>query len=131
MPSAKDHLYRQRVYRLDQEDSTYKSFIYELNDPSIYTGQWNNDSLWGAISPDSVLLKEGREVSLLWDEASHVYTGAPDSATCMSTLRGASFATSIITVYPRAINSWDRGLDSTVAYVWDAEKAGYEFIRQE
>ena len=131
LSSAKDRPYRQRVYRLDQEDSIYQSFIYEFNDPSIYTGQWNNDSLWSAITPDSVLLKEGCEVSLLWDEANHVFAGATDSATCMSTLRGASFATSIVTVYPEAINSWDRGFDSTGAYVWGAEKAGYEFIRQE
>ena len=48
---------------------------------------------------------------------------------CISNLRGASYATSEVTIKNDRIFSWDRGLDTNDDQVWGAEKGGYIFLK--
>ena len=82
------------------------------------------------MTPDSILKKEGCAVYLNL-AGNGYFEGSTDSATCLSTLRGASYANSIVSVNGQGITSWDQGFDSLGVQVWGAEKGGYEFLRNE
>uniref|UniRef100_UPI0038D3A63C CpcT/CpeT family chromophore lyase n=1 Tax=Flavobacterium sp. TaxID=239 RepID=UPI0038D3A63C len=47
--------------------------------------------------------------------------------TCASELRGASYATSKVTITANQVLSWDQGFDKDDKQVWGATKAGYIF----
>ena len=47
-----------------------------------------------------------------------------------STLRGATYAVSDVTLSATQILSWDRGYDAQDNQVWGAEAGPYEFLRQ-
>lgn len=57
------------------------------------------------------------------------FAGATGDKTCPSELRGASYATSKVTVYPDKIVSWDQGFNAQGAQVWGATQGGYEFLK--
>ena len=42
-------------------------------------------------------------------------------------MRGASYASSIVTLTPKYLLSWDRGYNKEGEQVWGAEKGGYMF----
>lgn len=129
LASMTDKPYRQRVYHLFQEkDSAFVSEVYEMKDPERFVGQWENDTIWNSLTPDSVMRKEGCAVYLQL-QGNGMFEGSTDSATCLSTLRGAAFANSIVTVTGQGITSWDQGFDSTGVQVWGAEKGGYHFVK--
>ena len=46
---------------------------------------------------------------------------------CKSTLRGAAYATSVVSIGRAALVSWDRGFDESGKQVWGAVKSGYVF----
>jgi hypothetical protein len=127
--SMPDKPYRQRVYRLEQADkSTFKSYIYTFEDPKLFVGAWKNKSIFDSMKPSEVILKEGCEV-VLKKQKDGSFSGKTGAQTCKSSLRGASFATSEVTVVPGKIVSWDQGWDDKGEQVWGATLAGYEFVK--
>ena len=119
--------YRQRVYKLNQlSDSTFSSEIYTLKTDSLWIGKWKTPEAFDSITPNDILLKPGCEVILKRLSENH-YKGKTGDTTCVSTLRGASFARSEVEIFTDKILSWDRGFDVEGNYVWGAEKAGYIF----
>jgi len=48
---------------------------------------------------------------------------------CKSTLRGATYATSSVSVHADKIMSWDQGYDSSGNQVWGATAGGYVFVK--
>jgi len=127
--SMPDKPYRQRVYRLEQADkSTFKSYIYTFEDPKIFVGAWKDKSIFADMKPSEVMLKEGCEV-VLKKQKDGSFSGKTGAQTCQSSLRGASFATSKVTVVPGKIVSWDQGWDDKGEQVWGATLGGYEFVK--
>ena len=57
------------------------------------------------------------------------YQGETRARECPSSLGGASYAVSSVTVRPDGIDSWDRGFDADHAQVWGAELGPYVFDR--
>ncbi len=57
------------------------------------------------------------------------YAGSTNEKDCESSMRGASYATSEVTVCADNVMSWDRGWDAKDEHVWGADKAGYVFDR--
>jgi hypothetical protein len=55
------------------------------------------------------------------------FTGSTVEDRCRSTLRGATYATSEVKVYPDRIESWDRGFDGADEQVWGAVAGPYVF----
>jgi len=126
-----DQPYRQRVYHLHAgQGDTLLSTVYTLTDPKPFAGAYANDSLLALLHPDSLVLREGCDIYLTWQEEEKVFKGATKGEACGSDLRGASYATSKATIYPDRLISWDQGFDSTGTQVWGAEKGGYEFVKQ-
>ncbi|MEO1585407.1 MAG: chromophore lyase CpcT/CpeT [Planctomycetota bacterium] len=121
--------YRQRVYRVWlRPDGVLESAVYELPDPLAYVGAWQQPGRLAALSPISLSKREGCAVvfGTITDELAE---GSTNGTGCGSTLRGAAYATSVVTVTPNTITSWDRGFDAEGNQVWGAESEPYEFRR--
>jgi len=120
--------YRQRLYLLTEgESSDVSSHIYELNNPNKFIGLCDSEQNI-EISLDEISQKEGCSVNLDWNGEG--FEGATDIGTCLSTMNGATYATSEVQTTGNTIESWDRGWDSNDQQVWGAVDGAYIFIRQ-
>lgn len=123
--------YRQRVYQLSaMADGSYESKVYELPDPDRFIHGWETPELFSGITPDSLMAREGCAVYLKKNEEG-CFSGSTKDAECLSTLRGASYATSIVTVCEGSVVSWDQGWNVDGEQVWGAVKEGYVFKRKQ
>tara|TARA_R110002111_G_scaffold235136_1_gene296181 strand:+ start:16948 stop:17574 length:627 start_codon:yes stop_codon:yes gene_type:complete len=127
LTSTPNKPYRQRIYEIKRDsDSTFSSAIYKLDVDSLWIGKWKNTKAFDSISLNNIALKEGCEV-ILKRIAPNQFIGKTGDDTCISTMRGASYARSEVEILEDKIISWDRGFDANGEYVWGAEKAGYIF----
>ena len=125
--SMQNKPYRQRIYEVAQlNDSTFSSAVYTLDVDSLWIGKWKTPKAFDSISIKDIALKEGCEVILKRISENH-YIGKTGDTTCVSTMRGASFARSEVEILEDKILSWDRGFDAEGNYVWGAEKGPYIF----
>lgn len=123
-----DKPYRQRVYRVTRHDEeTISSAVYTFKDPLRFAGGYKLDVPLGSLSPDSLSEREGCAI-FLKREGKH-YSGSTVEQDCGSTLRGASYATSEVSVMPELLSSWDRGYDEEGEQVWGAITGPYLFKR--
>lgn len=124
--SALDQPYRQRVYRVSEDGpGTYRSAVFELPDPSAMVGAFRDPSRLDGLSPNDLIARSGCEIELRRE--GDAYAGSTPGSQCLSTLRGASYATSEVVVTAEGIQSWDRGWDDAGDQVWGAVKGAYEF----
>jgi CpeT protein len=122
--------YRQRVYKLEKVgEKTFRSSVYTLPDPEAMIGAWQDEKRFDSITPEDLEEREGCAVLLTRIAPGH-YAGQTEIGTCISTLRGAAYATSEVDIQPGVILSWDRGFDADGNQVWGAEKGGYIFKKQ-
>lgn len=119
--------YRQRMYHLtqDRKGKNFTSTVYELSTPKQFVGQWKNTDLWAKITPKDLILRDGCAIVL--KKADKGFVGSTKQQECASNLRGASYATSEVSVTANAISSWDRGFNDAGEQVWGAEKGPYIF----
>ena len=128
---ALDRPYRQRVYRLTHSpEGVFESAVYELSEPAAFVGAWRSPDLLDALSPGDLRLKPGCSVYLA-RVSETVFSGSTKGTSCLSTLRGAAYATSEVEVRADRMESWDRGFDAGGRQVWGAEKGPYVFRRVE
>jgi len=121
--------YRQRVYKVSKvENGLFESSVYELPNPSKYIHGWNQPTIFNQINSDSLVLRKGCAV-FLEKNKNNCYSGSTKDKECKSTLRGAEYATSEVTICADQISSWDQGWDSKDTQVWGAETRGYIFKR--
>jgi hypothetical protein len=127
--SAQDRPYRQRVYQLEKlENGTFSSKVYTLENPKDFIGKWKTPSHFDQF--DASILKEREGCAVILEKQGKNYSGSTNEKDCKSTMRGATYATSVVTIKPNEIESWDRGFDANDEHVWGAEKAGYIFKRK-
>lgn len=127
LTSMQNKPYRQRIYEVKRaSDSTFSSAVYNLNVDSLWIGMWKTPKAFDSISINDIALKEGCEVILKRIAPNH-FMGKTGDDTCVSTMRGASFARSEVEILEDKIMSWDRGFDADGNYVWGAEKGAYIF----
>ena len=55
------------------------------------------------------------------------FTGSTEKGTCVSSRRGAAYATSEVILSQDQMISWDRGFDEKGQQVWGATRGGYIF----
>lgn len=121
--------YRQRIYHLTRQDKyTLVSKVYELPQPMRFAGAWKNKSLLSAITVDSLIDRQGCAIYLRKDDAGN-FSGSTPGKACLSSLRGATYASSEVIIYADRLVSWDRGWDKDDKQVWGATKGGYRFVR--
>lgn len=127
---ALDKPYRQRVYHLYQQDEkTIVSQVYEMEKPLRFVGEWKKKNPLGQLTSDSLKSREGCAIYLHKNSKGEFYGSTPGKE-CLSSLRGATYATSEVKISKELILSWDRGFDIVNRQVWGATKAGYRFIRK-
>ncbi|MEI6185372.1 MAG: chromophore lyase CpcT/CpeT [Bacteroidota bacterium] len=125
-----DKPYRQRVYHVSiLNDSIIESKIYLLKNPLQYATKQSNSILLGNISKDSLVYKNGCDVYLKKNGTDFV--GGTVGNGCESLLRGASYATTEVTIQKDLLTSWDRGYDKEKKQAWGATKGGYHFEKKE
>jgi len=122
--------YRQRIYHVyQQDDETLVSKVFEINTPLRFAGAWNNTDLLKGLTTDSLIDRQGCAIFLHKDKEGN-FSGSTPGKECLSSLRGATYATSEVVIYADKLVSWDRGWDKDGKQVWGAEKGGYQFIKQ-
>jgi CpeT protein len=130
MATALDKPYRQRVYHLTLEnDTTILSKVYEIKSAKNYIGGWNDTNKLIALNKDSLIDRQGCGI-YLHKKSKKEFSGTTPEKQCLSSLRGATYATSEVSVYNNKIISWDRGWSAADKQVWGAEKGGYIFIKE-
>ena len=131
MQEAADKPYRQRVYHLvHHDDGAVESLVFELpGDALQYAGAWKQDQPLNQLLPSQLTPRSGCGVKLKAKSTTQ-WSGSTDGDMCASSLRGAAYATSEVTVTESEITSWDRGFDSAGKQVWGATKGPYQFKKQ-
>jgi hypothetical protein len=132
MATTLDKPYRQRVYRLSAgaEPGTLVSAVFELpGDPLAFAGAWREPARLDGLAPDNLIPREG--CSIILRARGDTFVGSTQGHACASTLRGAAYATSEVTITSTMLRSWDRGFDASGTQVWGAEAGGYEFVKQQ
>lgn len=127
--SALEKPYRQRVYQLVRRpDGRVESRVYTFENPLKFAGAWREPKRFDALTPADLKLREGCAV-VLERAADGSYQGATEGKGCASDLRGATYATSVVTLRRGEFVSWDRGFDAKDVQVWGATKGAYLFRR--
>jgi len=123
--------YRQRVYKLEKmADGAYSSSVYTLANDSLFVGKWKKPEFFESYAPSSLILREGCAV-YLYRNSDGSYTGSTKDQGCESTMRGASYATSVVDIRSDKISSWDQGFNADSKQVWGAENGPYIFKRKQ
>ncbi len=127
--SQPDKPYRQRVYHVTAlGDGRFSSAVYELPDPKAVIGGYETPALLNGLSPVDLKLRTGCAV-ILNLKGTNNYTGSTVEKDCLSQLRGATYATSVVEISTSAITSWDQGFDVNDEQVWGATAGPYVFDR--
>jgi CpeT protein len=130
MTTALDNPYRQRIYHLYKQDNkTIVSKVYEVKDVKKYTGSWKNEVLLNSMSDSLLIDRQGCSI-FLHKTVEGTFSGSTPGKECLSTMRGATYATSEVTIYKDKIISWDRGWSIDDKYLWGAEFGGYHFVKE-
>jgi len=138
MADAPQRPYRQRVYRLRAIDGVdgarFESSVFELgDDPLRFAGAWNDARRLAAIDRNALIRRDGCEVileAIVEPDGSRRWLGATIDARCLSTLFGATYATSEVEITETLIRTWDRGYDAEGIQVWGSTAGAYEFRRE-
>jgi CpeT/CpcT family (DUF1001) len=122
-----DKPYRQRVYQVfETQPGTYASVVYLVPGEALrFAGGFADPSLLADLRPAELELRTGCGVFLVRSEGA--FAGSTGVGTCPSSLRGAAYATSDITIAADVLTSWDRGYDFRGVQVWGATKGPYVF----
>ena len=122
--------YRQRLYKLEKgQNGEFISHVYSFNEPDKFINKWDDPTFFDQFNTSIIKEREGCAVHLK-KVGVNEYTGSTIEKNCKSTLRGASYATSKVTVTSDAIISWDQGFDDADKQVWGAEISGYIFDKK-
>jgi len=127
LASKKDKPYRQRIYKLwyDSESDQFISEVYKLPEEKTFIGQWDS-AVFDDLNEEDLILRNGCAVYLKKNPEGF-YEGNTNESDCESTLRGASYATSIVGIYSDRIKSWDQGFNEDGEQVWGATEGPYIF----
>jgi hypothetical protein len=119
--------YRQRLYRLVRLGERYESRVYELRgDPLRVAGAWKQAKPLAGLTPEDLVERAGCTVIMSRTGPAR-YQGATEGKECISTLRGAAYATAEVDITASTLKSWDRGMAADGRQVWGAMKGGYAF----
>lgn len=122
--------YRQRLYVIGAGADgarVAESRVFEFVDPASVVGLCDREGT-ATIDAESVTERAGCTVTLALD--GDRFTGTTSGHECLSTLMGASYATTQITLDAQRLESWDRGFDSADRQVWGATAGAYQFERR-
>jgi len=118
--------YRQRLYVIAPLGNDVVSRVFELSEPQAFIGLCDTDTL-KVVAEGDARLKSGCEVYLA--KQGETYIGGTAGKGCLSSLNGASYAASDVTLTEGKVTSWDRGYDAQDNQVWGATDGPYLFVK--
>ncbi|MEM7168439.1 MAG: chromophore lyase CpcT/CpeT [Planctomycetota bacterium] len=123
-----DKPYRQRIYHLvNTADGHVRSDVYSLpGDPLRFAEAQAHE--FHTLTPDQLERRSGCSIYLT-QSGSNRFEGSTQAQDCLSTLRGAAYATSEVDLTPTLLTTWDRGYDAAGEQVWGAKDGPYQFRR--
>ena len=121
--------YRQRVYKVEQiSKSRFSSSVYTIKNQEKWIEKWKNPKDLNLFTENDIDLKNGCAV-MLELQKDGTFKGGTEGTGCESNLRGATYATSKVTISKTILESWDQGFDSKGKQVWGAVKGPYQFVK--
>lgn len=128
--AAESKPYRQRVYKVESDAAGgFKSIVYTLPDQASWAGKYKTPEAFDKLKPAELSLRDGCTV-FLKKQKDGSFAGATQGIGCESTLRGAKYASSKVTITKSELRSWDQGFNEKGEQMWGATKGGYEFVKQ-
>lgn len=130
LAEAVDQPYRQRLYRLTLEDDGVLALLaFDLPDPIAATGAWRQPQPLAELGRSVPTLAQ-RECTVYFAEMPDgSFVGATRGTGCPSDLRGATYATSELTVAGDHLDIWERGFAPSGRQVWGPTAGGHRFKR--
>ena len=129
MASSLSKPYRQRIYHVYREDEySIVSKVYELPNPLKYVGAADDVSRLKGLTIDSLIDRQGCAIYLHRDKNGQ-FTGSTKGKDCLSSLRGATYASSEVVIDQDGLTTWDRGWNANGKQVWGSVKGAYRFDR--
>jgi len=131
LTDAPEHPYRQFIYQCTaREDGDIEVHIFNLPDPIAATGAWKNPALIDKLRPADCTLQ--RDCTLIIQaHPDGSFTGKTAGRGGASELRGASYATTELSISTQQIKIWDRGYNARGTQVWGSINSGYLFKKFE
>ncbi|MEL6654719.1 MAG: chromophore lyase CpcT/CpeT, partial [Bacteroidota bacterium] len=114
--------------RRDTSFARWESSVYLLPQPEDFIMKWKSPQAFEVLSKEDLSLREGCSV-FLTSQKDGSFAGSTQGQDCASELRGASYASSKVSITTSKIESWDQGFDTSGAQVWGATTGGYVFDR--
>lgn len=127
--AAENKPYRQRIYQVSREGKGFKSVVFALPEPANWIGAYATPARFSQLKPQTLSIREGCTV-YLEKQRDGSFQGSTRGVGCESTLRGAKYAVTTVTITARQLLSWDRGFNENGEQVWGATKGGYAFIKE-
>ena len=126
-----DKPYRQRIYRLTENaDHTFTAAVFALPEPAQrFAGAHRDPAKLASITPAQLEHKSGCDMVITWHHCREIFSGSTTGTGCESTLNGAAYATSEVSISPYGLITWDRGYDADGKLVWGPETDGYAFVK--
>ena len=119
----------QRFLRIEEDPGgTILVRLFELKDPITAAGKWRDASDLALFGKNDVRERDGCLVTLrpIGDR----FEGGTSGERCVSSLRGAAYATSEVRIWRDRIETWDRGFDGKGTQVWGPAKGPYRFVKR-
>ncbi len=101
--------YRQRVYRIYEENSVIKDEIYSITNDSLYVYGWKKPEIFDSLTLNDLALKEKCGVTFKWDSTNNGFTAKTNGNRCKAAIPGVSYITSESEIYKERMLSWDLG----------------------
>jgi hypothetical protein len=125
-----DHPYRQRIYQIiARPDGAIAIRLFDPPDPIAITGAWKDPALLAKLTPTSLSTCEGCNL-ILRVQPDGSFKGGTEGKACLNTLRGASYATTEITVSELETVTWERGYNASDIQVWGSTRGDFVFKKQ-
>jgi len=123
--------YRQRLYVVEpgaQGGQQAQSRVFELVDPRAAVGTCGRLPI--VFTAAQTIERPGCVVQLDWQADAGAFVGGTDGQSCLSSLRGANYTTSEVSLTSTRLVSLDRGWTDAGVQVWGSTRGPYEFIRR-
>jgi len=127
---SEERPYRQRIYHLSIWDNeTIASRVFEIPDALTFSGGWQNTAIFYVLTPNELIDRQGCTIFLKKTGEGHFHGTTPGKE-CLSSLRGATYATSEATIMSDRMITWDRGWNDAGELVWGSAHTGYLFLKK-
>jgi len=124
-----DQPYRQRVHQLvPAVDGALELRVFTLDDPIKVTGAWRNAAPLAELPPEKLTLLAGGSI-FFKEMPDGSFVGGTRGPGSPNDLRGATHATTEMTLTSEKITFWERGFNAAKRQVWGPTNGGYVFKR--